>query len=220
MNPHCQTQRRTRGAFTLIEMLVVITIIGLLIAMTVPALTRTMEANRLTAAGEGFMNRLSQAQQIAASRNQRIQLWFIHTPAYDTVDKNRSFRSYTICEVPANGRQAKIIAGPFPVENGVVIADSPTLSPLIANPTVPVPSEISGDANAMAAVLELSPDGGLKKMKPTGTGLIPDGTSLATSFLTFLNDIPSELSASLPRNFYTVQIDPYTSRARTFRPGF
>ncbi|QIF01014.1 Verru_Chthon cassette protein D [Roseimicrobium sp. ORNL1] len=211
---------RIRGGFTLIEMLVVITIIGLLIALTVPALTRTMEANRLTSAGEGFTNRISQAQQLAAARNKRMQVWFIRSSSTDSIDNTNAFRSYAICEVPSDGTQAKIIAGPFPVETGIVIADSATLSPLVTGPMIPVPEQMSPAPDARASVVELAPDGGMKKMKSGANGLVGEDTPLANCFLTFVKDIPSELSASVPTNFYTVQIDPFTSRARTFRPTF
>jgi prepilin-type N-terminal cleavage/methylation domain-containing protein len=68
MNTNPIASPRSSAAFTLIEMLVVIAIIGLLIAIVVPVLSRGLEAGRVTA-GLSNMRQIGLAGQLYALEN-------------------------------------------------------------------------------------------------------------------------------------------------------
>ena len=68
-------RKKNRG-FTLIEALVVVTIIGILAALTVPAFTKMLERNRLKGAAEAVFNDLQLARTEAIKRNQDVKVSF------------------------------------------------------------------------------------------------------------------------------------------------
>lgn len=66
-NPACKS--RTRQGFSMIELLVVITVMSILVALGTPSLLTSRRANALTSAGNRFVDTLALARQAAASRN-------------------------------------------------------------------------------------------------------------------------------------------------------
>lgn len=68
-------RQKNRG-FTLIEALVVVTVIGILAALTVPAFTKMLERNRLKGAAEALFNDLQLARTEAIKRNQDVTVTF------------------------------------------------------------------------------------------------------------------------------------------------
>jgi uncharacterized protein (TIGR02596 family) len=97
MIPRFLVPSRLRVAFTLVETLVVVSIIVLILALTGPALLRSMQANKLTSAGDSLVGLLSEAQQMAVTLNSPVEVRFYkYTVAPDTFV---SFRSYQLFKV-------------------------------------------------------------------------------------------------------------------------
>ncbi len=87
------------AAFTLIEMLVVVTIIVVLLAFTTPALMRTMQSSRLATAGDGLMGAISEAQQISFAQNIPVEMRFFKFPeGLDTEDNYRAYQTFKITQ--------------------------------------------------------------------------------------------------------------------------
>lgn len=220
------------AAFTLIEMLVVVTIIVLLLAFSTPALMRTMQATRLSSAGDSLMGAISEAQQIAFSQNTPVEIRFFKYP--EGLDKEENFRSYQIFKVTQqftdNGTlQEKLV----PVGNlvrltdSVIIAPDAKLSPILDGGELKDEREggdngYSGVSDAHYNALRFMTDGSCRTVGVTNSGMaVLTYESLPQSFLTVTTESGQPITVdNLPKNFYTIQIDPFTGKARNYKPGF
>lgn len=227
-------------AFTLIEMLVVVTIIVLLLAFSTPALMRTMQASRLSSAGDSLMGAISEAQQMAYAQNVPVELrFFLYNGDFGD---NPQFRAYQLFKVlvvtQGTGTAAQAKESSIPVGNlvnlseGTIIATDSQLSTGISGNGLEdvkdgdIKPGYSGVEGATYNAIRFMPDGSCRKVGATTTN---NGVSLASltfqtlpqSFLTVTYDIGVAVTEeNLPKNFYTIQIDPFTGKARSYKPGF
>ena len=206
--------RRTTG-FSLVEMLAVIGVIGLIAATTAPMLFSTMKANRISAAGEEIVNRISLAQQMAVSRNHEIELRFYHYVDPDDPTSLDHYRATLIAQ-PAPDPDAPgnvetiILSDMSRLRNGIVVANNAVLSPVFAEAgqtdTPDKEGRISG-ATASYRTIRFFPDGSCD---------MPIVTNQA--YITVAEERDLASAGGIPRNFFAIQVDHYTSRSTTYRP--
>jgi uncharacterized protein (TIGR02596 family) len=221
------------SAFTLIETLVVVSIVVLILTLTTPTLLSTMQASRLSSSGDTVVGFLSEAQQMSMSQNIPIEVrFFQYTTALSSQNLFRSMQMFKVETPPLSGGGAMTEAlTPVGVltrlPDSIIIPEDVSLSPLLSSGGFPdaKPSgtgTYSGSDQATYSAVRYMPDGSCRQVSAV------NGTSLATliyqsiqdSFLTLCADINQDVTVdNLPKNFYTIQIDPYTGKTRTYRPG-
>ena len=237
---------RISRAFTLIELLVVVSIIGLLLALATPSILSVMGANRLSAAGQNLVGRLSQAQQLAVSGNQPVEVRFYSFTDANQIQNKDAFGAYQFFQVSysvALGETFAPLGAPYYLEPGVVLS-STTINAQPASKLLTgaglsgfkddgsgpgsVPRQIQRAASAGFVAVRVLPDGlvkGVTNSQVSAGG--PAGGSVAVLATIGLPDAYMTLVAQKDAdgtgtvaNYYAVQIDPYTGHVRSYQPGF
>lgn len=129
---------RLRAAFSLIELLVVLAIIGIVAVFAVPAASTIILGTELTRGSQVMSSQFSQARQAAITRNRTIELRLIkfadpEVPAEKSTDpKTWKFRSIQLMEVLPNGALVAL-QKPERLPGSVQMNDGPYSSLLSAN---------------------------------------------------------------------------------------
>jgi uncharacterized protein (TIGR02596 family) len=226
--------RRASRAFTLVETLVVVSIIVLILALSTPALTRVIMSSKLTSAGEAVFGAISQAQQAAYAGNVPVELRFFKVP--DSFGGNPAYRSYQIfkiIQIPDASSAAGVkesleaVGTLIRLPESIFIVPDDTLSPALAGNGLPDVKDgasigYSGVTSAVYNAWRFMPDGSCRKVgTSTGGFATLEYQTLTQSFITIAADSGSVITPdNLPKNFFTIQVDPFTSKARSYKPGF
>lgn len=196
------------SAFTLVEMMVVVVIVGLLLALATPGISQALAANRLTDAGEGLLFKVSLAQQLAVTENRPVELRLYKYTA-DGVD---SFHAYQLFFQNQSGGVSTALENPTYLGEGSVVLATGSLSPLIA--------ALNSGAQTVAQEEPFkSRSASYQSMVFYPNGATSINLPLRQSYLTLVQsaDLGGE-AGSAPANYYTLQIDPVTGRGRSYRP--
>ncbi|WP_172682796.1 Verru_Chthon cassette protein D [Verrucomicrobium spinosum] len=209
-------------AFTLIEMLLVVTIIAILLAFAGPSIFGALRGNRMTGAGESLLGAMSEAQQTAFSQGYPVEVRF-----YQYTDPSTGvvgFRGYQFFKVSspdgANTEQITKISETVKLPDGVYISAAPSMSPTLVGGTFADSDANSGVTGASYSAMRFLPDGTCKAVASAAGGIAAlQYQTLPNSFFTLVEDT-NTAAAALPDNFYIIQTDPFTGKSRSYRPGF
>ena len=196
-------------AFTLIELIVVMSIMMILMTMVTPMVSSIVESNNLSRAGQLVADQIRLARQMASAGNRTVEVRLIQAPALSSTGYS-AIQLWTA--TPPRGdnttetmKQAgKAIALP---QSTVISQDSTALSMLLSN----------------VATTNTMPSGGIYSNAPYAAFQIrPSGAVTPTMNMNvlYLTIVPSRYATqtTLPKNYAIVQINSNTGTPLLYRP--
>jgi len=184
--------RTARSAFTLIEMLVVIAIIGVVSTMALTSISGVQRGTAMTTGASALLDYLTIARQTAMTLNQPIEVWFCPGATNDSLLLYKTENGALNAVEPELKLNQWVMLSPNAEWSSV-------LTEGFSGPQRPDPKR----SNSCYS-FRFMPDG--------STDLAVSASPTLT--LVFRTDSGS---TSLPANFFTLQMDQQTGTIRTFR---
>ena len=192
-------------AFSLIELLVVISIIGILSAAAIGGLSNVARSSNLTSAAQRLGDQFALARQTAVARNLPVEVRIYDLPDYDLTTGNlmRGIQLYLSDGTP--------VSRPLLFPQRVIISTNTTASPMIASMDSGT-NKFSSFGDRSYNSFTIRPNANLSV---TNTNSLTD----TNCFLTLHHDNDAKPDSGItPANFATVQINPVTSKVTILRP--
>ena len=204
-------------AFSLIEMLIVVSVVGILLAFAAPQLFSLVQSTSLTSEGTAIRNRMSQAQQIALSQNTDVEVRFFKMKDEGNAEIETAYRAFQFYRYNEYG-QLLPVSQFFRVRPPIVIneplstlvqggdEDDKFLSPSKGKAPIPVVSDLETFEYVSF------------RFKPDGSTDLPGRSKSGgdTWYITLTKGLPSD--SKVPDNYFTVQLDPFNGRVTSYRP--
>jgi uncharacterized protein (TIGR02596 family) len=195
---------RKSQAFSLVEMLAVIAIIGVLAALIVPAVKGLMTASQLAQGTDFVMGQLKYAKQVALSENKVIEVRFYKYS--DMPGTAANMRALQLWRNNPDGTRTPLDRM-YRLPGHVIVSSIPEFTTVGADLS-PTPSE----------TLTQLPSGYQFKafqFRPDGSTTLAAGSNFLT--LVNENDVVKK-PTQIPSNFSTIQIEVLTGAVSLFRP--
>lgn len=222
LDPRCACHTGVlKAGFTLIEILIVVTIMGVMLAMAGSGASSMMTTLRMKEAIENVANSMEHARQLAMTSNHDV-VFRIYRVRNDMGEDHWRGVEFGVADVVTNpdapGYQDPTAANFVPKFKPT---GAPTLLPsgMVFHPSATYSTLVDVSKTDLATGTDTAPDGTSRTY--ISFRFLPDGRcSLGSTTrwtLTLVRE--SEASAAgLPANFSTMQLEPTTARIRTFRP--
>lgn len=205
---------RPGRAFTLVEILVVLAIMSILIAFSVPALEPAVRGSKLKQAADDLERALATAQQYALAENTTVQFRFYNYDDKSVPGSEQYFRGYRALVQyldPKDHRnviesEETTVVDTVAMPQPFVIADDGEMSSLVSNSgLMEGTEEIARSTSADYRAFEFRPDG--------STNLITVDEDFWT--LTVLRE--TDTGSELPDEFVTLVLDPFNGQVRRYQ---
>ncbi len=208
-------------AFTLMEMIIVVSIIAFIAAIVTPAVASLLKSSQLSQAGLMVNDQLAFARQTALAQNRPIEVRFYRCGDPEipgesvTSAAQGKYRTMQIFRVEEDGSASAVSeAVRLPVtmilDSGAVLSSILNQSARPAGKAAVAPDLPRVGANYVYSFFRFRPNG--------ATDLLDPANPTAPWFVTLHALTDGDGRASQPANFYTIQIDAFNGNLRTFRP--
>ena len=211
-------------AFSLIEMMVVLGVVGLLLAFAAPNLFSLITSNSLTGEGVVLRNQLTFAQQTAVSKNADVEVRFFKMPDYANARDEEAFRGYQLFQYNLDGELVPISTF-FRIKAPVGVHDelSTILDPRANTSAADKKFGFSSPTNGTTGVKE---GGGTPenakyvafRFRPDGSTDLPFRTGQDDTWYITLVQGEGALKTDNPDNYVCLQVNPYNGQVSEFRP--
>jgi len=204
--------RSGRRGWSLAEMMVVMTVIGFLLALSAPNLFSLLRASELSTQGEQLRNWLSLAQQQALSTGADVEVRFFRFADLADAQTTPEWRACQFYQYDAAGR-LQPSAELMRLKEPVVISSMPALSTLVdlSRPGLNV-GQVEAERLFGKDVDSATADFCSFRFRPDGS------TDLAKNLQWYVTLVQDEGDNPAPKNFFCLQVDPYNGSLREYRP--
>lgn len=215
-----------RRAFSLIELMVVLGVVGLLLAFAAPNLFSLISANTLTGEGSVLRNQLTYAQQLAISKSADVEVRFFRMADPTNARTEMAYRGFQLYQYNQEGLLAPIsnffrIRTPVAVHEELSTLLRPQSNRASARErSFGYTSPYIGRADAPAG-----PNGRLENTEYVAFRFRPDGSTdlpfrAAGNDTWYITLVQGEgaIQTNRPDNYLCLQVNPYNGSVSEFRP--
>jgi uncharacterized protein (TIGR02596 family) len=206
------TASTRRGAFSLLELIIAISVIVVVITLMVPAFNTLGRASHLTTATATVLDEMNLARQTALTRNRVVEMRFYSLR--DEVDPKLAYRAVRTLISDEAGATLLPLGDLKRLPVGTVALDDEKFSTLLNETTRPrKATDVEDLPNAPKTPYQAI------RFRPTGgVELNPYTSTNDNWFLTIKNERDPSFAERPAANYATIQLDPITGRARAWRP--
>ena len=228
--------RRFAAAFSLVELVIVIAIIGIISIFVIPAATSIIAGTDINRASQLVAAQLAQARQVATTKNHQVEVRLLQFADQEGIGESLNdpstwrFRGIQTMEIFDNGLMAQI--GKTERLPGTIMMDPRRLSSLLDQQGTAEPGQKAMkliDAKAAQRndypMIPRMPDGKGLWYKFVSFRYFPDGTTnldpTGKWYVTMYSIADKDRVANQGPpgvNYVTLQIDAANGSVRTFRP--
>jgi uncharacterized protein (TIGR02596 family) len=211
------TAGRRPAAFTLTELLVVITIIVIMASLMGPTLSSALRGTSLSQAADKVISTLNFARQSAVSRGQTVEVRFFCYRDPEIPGDPVQFHALQAFSIDDSGTALPL--GKFQALPSTVVMSTNSFAGQPASSLLTLPNLVAPQQFPIPRVNRNYSCSSFRFTRSGGTTLLQNQTTNPWG-ITLVNAVDLRGGvANLPGNYTTVIVDPYNGSIRTFRPG-
>jgi uncharacterized protein (TIGR02596 family) len=210
MKPLCSFRR---SGFTLLELLVVISMIAVIASFTMPGLTTFLKAKQVSMGSQMLLSNLSLARQTALASNRKVEVRFYRYADPNLPGSGRAFRALQLFQYDEANQSTKPLGKLQRLPGTLVMDENATYSTLIADASRNKIWSSAGDPRLALPGIGNHYDACYFCFRPDGS---TDLSRLGAWFLTVHGE--TDTWPAPAKNYATLQVDPINGIAKIHRP--